>query len=287
VVLDTNVWVGALRSKSIRSASRIIFEALLEGHIQLVTSRELLRETFEVLLRPSIQVDIADVGYVAFFMTSTGVVVSTSGALLGCKDPEDDVLLETAINGHASYLVSFDKKVLDDDFRNIAIGKDIRIVSIREFLDILRESKVVSGDTVTRRSQPTFSEHLHLVVADLVDWAQEYYSNKNVEVIDGEIAYETISSEYFEGEIARRLDDLRSMLTLDLEAAEKRLNDAYETVKSFWLRKAELLAQGGRDAIEKGMQSFFLDDIDPEGSANQYRRAESILHAVEARQREF
>ena len=78
----------------------------------------MLDELNEVLLRPRLmkirQVTADDV---EAFVAGVGAVVRLApvrGDFRFCRDPDDDIVLETAIQGGASYLISRDEDITRD-----------------------------------------------------------------------------------------------------------------------------------------------------------------------------
>jgi predicted nucleic acid-binding protein len=62
-------------------------------------------------------------------------VVETTGLLKICRDPEDDEILEAAIQGKAQYLVTRDDDLKRDlDLIKMARSSRVRVVSVRQFL---------------------------------------------------------------------------------------------------------------------------------------------------------
>jgi putative PIN family toxin of toxin-antitoxin system len=109
-VLDTNVIVAALRSD--RGASRKILTAALERRIQVVASVPLMIEYEAVLMRPE--------HLAAARLTSNEVNAVLDALAAVCepvglgflwrprlKDPGDEMVLETAVNGRVRRLVTF------------------------------------------------------------------------------------------------------------------------------------------------------------------------------------
>jgi predicted nucleic acid-binding protein len=55
-----------------------------------------------------------------------------------CRDPDDDVLLETALAGHASYIVSRDGDLTRDlDLHEAATRLGLTPVTVAQFLQLL------------------------------------------------------------------------------------------------------------------------------------------------------
>ena len=62
-------------------------------------------------------------------------VVETTGLLKICRDPDDDEILEAAIQGKAQYLVTRDDDLKRDlDLIKMARSSRVRVVSVRQFL---------------------------------------------------------------------------------------------------------------------------------------------------------
>ena len=70
-------------------------------------------------------------------------VVETSGVLNTCRDPDDDEILEAAINGRAQDLVTRDDDLKRDfDLIKMARRNGVRVVAVRQFLSRLsREAR--------------------------------------------------------------------------------------------------------------------------------------------------
>jgi putative PIN family toxin of toxin-antitoxin system len=112
-VLDTDVVVAALRSD--RGASRQLLLAALNKHFDLLLSVPLILEYEAVLTRPE-------------HLTASGLNSKEVGRLLddlaavaelakitfrwrsNLPDPDDDMVLETAVNGHADAIVTFNMR---------------------------------------------------------------------------------------------------------------------------------------------------------------------------------
>lgn len=152
-VFDTTVWVSAFRSQSGTSASRLVLRACLNGHVQIVTSRDILRENIEVLMRPVHRLPLEDVLEFGVFLARTADFVELSGVAQGCRDPNDDMFLETARIGAAEYLVTFDRDLLDENLIDALETQGIAVASLAAFLQTLRGRGIVTGDTVMPKVQ--------------------------------------------------------------------------------------------------------------------------------------
>jgi len=135
-VFDTNVLVSSL----IRSgAPRDLWRRALRGEVTLVSSPRLLEEFERVMARPRLKryVTASKLQRFRRLLRSTATVVPPKTRLRQLTaDPDDTILLETAYDGEADYIVSGDKNLLSlKEFRRI------RIVTIGEMLDILKSKE--------------------------------------------------------------------------------------------------------------------------------------------------
>jgi uncharacterized protein len=139
-VIDTNVWVSAFLNPS-GFPARLI-QTGKSGSFLIISSLPMLDELNEVLLRPRLmkirQVTRDDV---EAFVASVGAVVRlapVSGDLRLCRDPDDDMVLETAVRGGAAYLVSRDEDVTRDPGLITQLHqRDIETITVQRFLDLL------------------------------------------------------------------------------------------------------------------------------------------------------
>ena len=115
VVVDTNVLVSALISPAGSPAE--IQHAWARGDFELVTSPALLNELTKVLSYPRIQRRLHwTAGQLSDFLKhlrATAIVVTPAQALVVARDPDDDRVLEAAQAGHADFIVSGDRDLLD------------------------------------------------------------------------------------------------------------------------------------------------------------------------------
>lgn len=96
-------------------------------------SRETLDEVSEVLQRPKFKMTDEDVVRIisALAESSENVPIRSHFQVI-INDPDDNIIINTAYDGNADYIVSGDKDLLDlENFRNI------KIVSVDEMLKII------------------------------------------------------------------------------------------------------------------------------------------------------
>ena len=139
-VIDTNVWVSAFLNPA-GFPARLI-RAGKTGNFLVVSSLPLLDELQEVLLRPRLmkirQVTAQEVD--AFVASAAAAVrlAPVSGDIRLCRDPDDDIVLETAIRGGAAYLISRDEDVTRDlDLTEKLHERGIQTITVQRFINLL------------------------------------------------------------------------------------------------------------------------------------------------------
>jgi putative PIN family toxin of toxin-antitoxin system len=120
VVLDTNVLVSAIISDG---KPRELFRKGIESQFSIVTSDPMLKELSRVLRRPKFKTNPSEIHRITFALLSSTEVVSVKTKLKVVKeDPKDDVVIETAYDGHADLIVTGDSHLLElESFRGIKI----------------------------------------------------------------------------------------------------------------------------------------------------------------------
>ena len=136
IVLDTNVWLSAVFWDG--EANKIINKAINEK-IKIIITKEILSEIAEVLNREAkFQKFIKDkktkIGNLIRTILSFSILIETKSKIeLIKQDPDDNIILEAALDGKADYILSYDKHLL-----NMLEFRKIKILEPREFLKLLR-----------------------------------------------------------------------------------------------------------------------------------------------------
>jgi putative PIN family toxin of toxin-antitoxin system len=116
VVLDTNILVSALLNE--RGAPARVLAGYREGRFTLVTSEPLLAELEDVLGRakivrrgitPARRAELLDL------LRQGGQIVSVAGSIHVCRDPKDNVVIETAVGGDVVAVVTGDADLTDQE----------------------------------------------------------------------------------------------------------------------------------------------------------------------------
>lgn len=130
IILDTNVLISAI----IRSGKpRKLFQMGIDGKYKILMSKETLDELSAVLQRPKFKMTREDIMRIVSALMETGENVRvTSNFKVISNDPDDDIIINTAHDGNADYLVSG-----DNDIQSLENFRGIKIVSVDEILKIL------------------------------------------------------------------------------------------------------------------------------------------------------
>lgn len=142
VLVDTNIWVSALINP--RGFPARLKDAWLAGRFDVVVSLPILEEVADVLTRPRIQnkYKLSDDEIQEFLrlLQERARHVDLTGKVHLCRDPDDDLVLETALVGNAQVLVSRDDDLKDDvDLITQMQKSGIQVFSVQRFLDWLGE----------------------------------------------------------------------------------------------------------------------------------------------------
>jgi putative PIN family toxin of toxin-antitoxin system len=107
-------------------------------------SEPLLDDLVDVLSRPRIarkyHISAKDIADLLHILRQGSRIVPVSGTIRVCRDPDDDIVIETAIRGQADVIVSGDADLLEDtnvsEFLNDA---GIAVWTVSRFLQALDE----------------------------------------------------------------------------------------------------------------------------------------------------
>ncbi len=122
VVVDTNVLISAALLPG--SIPRAVIDAIAKAGGSLIFSDQTFDELRTRLERPKFDRYIARTDQAVFMaqIEAVSVWVAIVGAKLGCPDPDDDKVLETALMGASDSIVTGDRDLLAmSPFRSIPI----------------------------------------------------------------------------------------------------------------------------------------------------------------------
>ena len=131
-VFDTNLWISFLFGKRVAD----LLPLIQSGKVEVVTDARQISEIGTVLARPKIKKIIGPqrLAIMLRFIHRKAKLVTPKRRIKACRDPNDDYLLEIAVEAKATFLVSGDSDLLElDPFRSV------RIVSYRDFKEMLEE----------------------------------------------------------------------------------------------------------------------------------------------------
>ena len=130
VVLDTNVLISAVLRQD--GPPRTVVDAVRSENGVLLFSNETFEELRSRFHHPKFDRYVGREVRAVYLAQLEAVSewVSIAGAKLGCRDPDDDKLLETALMGEADCLVTGDRDLLE-----MSPFNDIPILTPAGFLD--------------------------------------------------------------------------------------------------------------------------------------------------------
>ena len=133
VVLDTNVVASAILWGG---TPRLLLNAAREKRIDLFTSTPLLAELTDILGRPKFDKKIAAAGLsideIVDGYARLAAVVSPSPVPRIAPDPDDDVVLGTALAARAFLIVTGDKALL-----TVGAHESIRLLTVTQAIDAI------------------------------------------------------------------------------------------------------------------------------------------------------
>ncbi len=133
IVLDTNILISALGWKGNPNE---VFRRVVEGEFELIISQNQLDEIKEVMNYAKLGFTEDQKSRFIAILINTAKIVKTSGKLKVIKeDPDDDIILETAVENNAGYIISGDHHLL-----KIKEYLGIKIVTVSEFLKLFNSN---------------------------------------------------------------------------------------------------------------------------------------------------
>jgi putative PIN family toxin of toxin-antitoxin system len=117
-----------------------LYVAWREKRFTLVLSAEMLNEFVDVMARPKVRrflLPIRGQGFLAL-LRDLALFVSPASEFPPCRDPEDDIVIATAVAARPCYLVTADRDLYDDaDLVAALRDLDVSVVRAGEFLAAL------------------------------------------------------------------------------------------------------------------------------------------------------
>src|SRR3989344_1918645 len=131
IVLDTNILISAFGWKG---KPKEIFSKVINGEFKLIMSQKQLEEVEMVIEYPKFSFTNDQKSRFLKILLATINIVETSGKLNLIKDYlKDDVILESAVENDAEFLISGDEHLL-----KIKKYGNTKIVTATEFLELIK-----------------------------------------------------------------------------------------------------------------------------------------------------
>ncbi len=128
-VLDTNVVLSAHLNHE--GPSKVILDLVFSGYFRCFVSNPLLEEYEEVLKRPRFGRDPREIARSMRLMRNAAILVVPRKRLKITSDPDDNKVLECALEARADFVVTGNTRDFPERFQ------DIRIIPPRLFMTIL------------------------------------------------------------------------------------------------------------------------------------------------------
>lgn len=127
IIIDTNLWISFLISKSLRGLD----QRIKHGDVQLLFSPELIQEFLDVIARPKFRkfFNKEDVARIFELIEDFGIIIEPTTDFEICRDAKDNFLLSLAFDSRATHLLTGDKDLLD-----LLKFKKTKIMTITDYL---------------------------------------------------------------------------------------------------------------------------------------------------------
>jgi putative PIN family toxin of toxin-antitoxin system len=133
-VLDTNVVLSAHLNTG--GPPAVIFDLIFARFFRCFVSNPLLEEYEEVLKRPRFGLDAREIATSLRLMRNVAVLVAPRKRLQITTDPDDNKVLECALEARADYVVTGNIRHYPQQFQ------DIRVILPRRFMTLLASGPI-------------------------------------------------------------------------------------------------------------------------------------------------
>jgi putative PIN family toxin of toxin-antitoxin system len=140
-VLDSNILARATPGKS--SAAREVLLLLTQQPHTLITAAPLLTELARILQYPRVRAlhGLDDVGiqtYLQSVQLGAAFVMPVLPSPIQTRDPDDDLVIATAVAGHAEIICTRDQHFFDTAVQSACAAQGIRVINEVDLLQELR-----------------------------------------------------------------------------------------------------------------------------------------------------
>lgn len=138
VLLDTNIIISALINP--RGSPAKLLTHWKTGRFNICISEPLFEEFKEVIRRPRIKekygITDSEIKELENIIVDKAIFVAALGSIKLCRDPDDDMVLETAIVSRAHYLITGDKDLKSQDLVTQLDKNGVRILTVNQYLKL-------------------------------------------------------------------------------------------------------------------------------------------------------
>jgi len=136
-VFDTNVYISASLSRNDNSPTRELFERWKHSEFTILICNQIAKELIDKLVEKGVAAGEIDELVTALAASAEWINIPDDNVKSLLADPDDNVVVACAVEGGATYLVTYDPHfdLLKGEYRGIKILKAI------PFLEILRAGK--------------------------------------------------------------------------------------------------------------------------------------------------
>ncbi|CCO08448.1 putative toxin-antitoxin system toxin component, PIN family [Desulforamulus hydrothermalis] len=130
ITVDTNVLISALGWNGAEAA---VIEMVLDSSLVLCLSAQILSEFYRVVNYPKFGFTDEEIdGFIGRLLTNSIIVNPSQSINAVADDPDDNKIIECAVEGKAEYIISGDKHLL-----SLGEYKNVKILRASEFLQVL------------------------------------------------------------------------------------------------------------------------------------------------------
>ena len=137
IVVDTNIWIRVLLGGKVSSP---VLTALRENRFKVILSDALIEELKDVAQRSRLRkkIDPIDASELLELLEWHGEFVELNTIPPRCRDPKDDPVLATAIDGKADAIVTGDDDLrADDELRDAMKEYGVKLWGVQSLFDAL------------------------------------------------------------------------------------------------------------------------------------------------------
>lgn len=127
ITVDTNILISALGWNGAEAA---VIEMVLDSSLELCLSAQILSEFYRVVKYPKFGFTDEEIdGFIGRLLPNSIIVKPAQSVNVVDEDPDDNKIIECAVEGKSGYIISGDKHLL-----HLGDYKGIKIMRASEFL---------------------------------------------------------------------------------------------------------------------------------------------------------